>query len=249
MRKNKENYGIYDLTEDIIKRLYNVETVDRNSSMFHAEVKKVERLVKKLNPSKNSTKNRILIPANQYEDFFDYIYTIYENPDFYKISLHLAKKNPKINKEHFDTMDKLADTVLDWKGEKLHGMAKELYESFRKDLNSYTYHEEKLAVYSRIKEMVIEDLSIVGNFVSEDDKLEFLNRYEKAIVDLRASMMNELKLKVEEEKQMKAEMALFWFGFNADDLNTFFNGLENDAKKFLNAIENEVNKMFDDVEN
>ena len=57
--------------------------------------------------------------------------------------------------------------------------------------------------------MVIEDLSIVGNFVSEDDKLEFLKRYEKAIVDLRASMMNELKLKVEEEKQMKAEMALF----------------------------------------
>lgn len=233
MRKNKENYGIYDLTEDIIKRLYNVESVDRNSDVFHAEAKKIERLVKKMNPSKDSSQNRISIPANIYDDFFDYIYMIYENPDFYKISLHMAKENPKFVEENYRIMDALADKMFDMKGEKLHGLAREMYDLFKKDLNSYTYHEEKLAVYSRIKEMVMEDLNIVDGFLSEDDKLDFLKRYEKEIVESRVSMINELKLKAKAEKQIKKERALFWFGSNADDLNKFFNDMENKINKFF----------------
>lgn len=224
--KNKEGYGIYDLTEDILKRMYNLESVDRNDSTFHSQEKNVERLVKRMNLTKNSPQKKFFVPIDQYDDFLDNFYILYENSDFYKVYQDMTKKNPKLNEEKHQMMEKLVNTLLERRDDQLQGKAKEGYEHFKKDLHSYTYHKEKVALYSRIKEGIRDDLILVDDLLSEEDKLEFLQIYEEEISALRANMMNICKLKIEEEKQLKADREAFWLGNSTNELNKIFNGFK-----------------------
>lgn len=227
MSENKKGYGIYDLTEDIMKRMYKLESIDRNDATFHAEEKKVERLVKRMNIIKNSPQEKFFIPADQYDDFLENFYILYENDDFYKIYQDMTKKNPKLNENKCQIMDKLVNTLLDIRCNQLQGKAKEAYEQFKKDLHSYTYHEEKVALYSRIKQTIKEDLILVDDLLSEEAKLEFLQIYEEEILTLRGNMIEICKLKIKQEKYLKEDREAFWLGNNVEELNKIFNGFQN----------------------
>ena len=237
MSKNKEGYGTYDLTEDLFKRRYNLKNVDRNDKLFIAEARNVGRFIRRMNLTKNSPKKKFFVPVDQYKEFLDNFYILYSNSDCYKAYQDATLQNPKLTVENDKMLDTLVNTILESKEKQLCFKAKEKYKQFIKDLHSYTYHEEKVTVCSRIKEGIKADFNLVDDLLSEEDKLEFLQIYEEEISTLRANMMNICKLKIEEEKQLKVDREAFWLGNNADELNKIFN--ETEVKE---SSENKINE-------
>lgn len=225
--KQLKFYGLYDLTEDILKSEMQEDVIDRQSELFKAERQKVSRLLKCIDIPYKQKGGKLSIPADQYEEFlmfFKILYFDQQYCDTFKKSV-LSKTKPTLRKieKNTETIEDLLVAILKSKEGVLVGKAKELYKIWAQDVISPQYNVEMINVRNRLNKKITSDLEHLDELLTDEDKIKFLEIYENHMIDMSNTLMDICNLKIENDAPIKNELYDFWTRINANELNKIIN--------------------------